>query len=124
MVRSIFARWERGDFSSADWMHPEIEFVGAEGTAVQGVSGVGSRWGDFLDSWDHFVALADEFLDAGDDQVLVFVRFQGRGRGSGTPIEAFSGANLFTIRDGKVLRLVLYTDKKVALEAAGLTAQA
>src|SRR4051794_1052748 len=117
---SIFAAWGRGDFTSADWADPDIEFVGADGVVARGTDETVGRWSDFLDAWDHFVVLADEIVEATDDRVLVMVRFQGQGRGSGTPIADFSGANLFTLRDGKVTRLVLYTDRKAALEAAGL----
>src|SRR5450755_1920365 len=31
LVRSIFADWERGDYRSGEWAHPEIEVVFADG---------------------------------------------------------------------------------------------
>ena len=76
---------------------------------------------EFLGAWDHFATEPERFIDVGDDRVLVLVRFQARGRASGTPTTAFSGGQLFTLRDGKVVRLVLFSNRTEALEAAGLS---
>jgi ketosteroid isomerase-like protein len=61
---------------------------------------------------------ADQFIPAGDS-VLVPGRLVGRGRGSG--IEAAQRLfQVWTLRDGKAVRLVSYTDMASARAAAGI----
>jgi ketosteroid isomerase-like protein len=121
MVRSILADWARGDYSSVDWADADIVFRGGDGSESRGLDELGHLWGEFLTAWDHFATTPERFIDAEGDRVLVLVRFEGRGRASGTPTTAFTGGQLFTLRGGKVVRLDLYTSTRDALEAAGLS---
>ena len=50
LVRSIYAAWERGDFGSAEWADPEIEYVivgGPVSGAWQGLDGMAEERGVF-----------------------------------------------------------------------------
>jgi ketosteroid isomerase-like protein len=40
LVRSLYANWERGDFSSTDWADPEIEYAMVEGPSPGSWKGV------------------------------------------------------------------------------------
>jgi hypothetical protein len=60
-------------------------------------------------------------LDAGD-RVVAFVRYSGRGRESGIEIAGMgTDAQVWTLRNGKALRVELYGGTSDALEAAGLS---
>jgi len=86
LVRSICAAWERGDFSSAEWAHPEIEFVLTGGPVEgswTGLAGMAEGFRHFLNAWDESRLEADEYREVDDERVLVVVRLCGRGKTSG-----------------------------------------
>ncbi len=58
------------------------------------------------------------FVDI-DDRVVVTVRLRGRGRGSGVEVDA-RFYDVFTLRDGKIVRMDQFTERSEALGAAGL----
>jgi len=126
LVRSIYADWERGDFSSAEWAHPEIEFVRVasfEGrVSTTGLAGMAANFREFLVAWEHYRAEAKEYRELHDERVLVFFRTTGRGKTSGLELRELQveGAVLFEVHDGKVTRLVLYRDGDRALADLGL----
>src|SRR5438552_10386130 len=54
LVPSIYAAWERGDFTSVEWAHPEIELVAADGAAPGsgvGLAAMAEGMRDFLSAW-------------------------------------------------------------------------
>jgi ketosteroid isomerase-like protein len=125
VVRSIFAAWERGDYSSAEWAHPEIALVIADGPTPgrwTGVAAMAETWREALRAFEELHTEDDEYRALDDERVLVLVHFSGRGRTSGLELGdvQMRGANLFHVRDGKVTRLVLYWDRERALADVGL----
>ncbi len=126
LVRSIYADWQRGDFSHVEWAHPDIELVWADGPEPgrwTGLADVSARWRDFASTWERYHIETDEFRELDDGRVLVLTRVGGRGKTSGLDLTRMvtSGANLFDLRDGKVLRYVSYYDRDRALADLGLT---
>jgi ketosteroid isomerase-like protein len=131
LVRTIYAGWERGDFfGSADWAHPEIEFVRMEApedaSPSKGLAGMADSFRDFLSAWADYRAEAVEYRELDDERVLVLVRQSGRGKTSGLEVGQLGvrGATLFQISGGKVTRLVLYWDRARALADLGLSSKA
>jgi ketosteroid isomerase-like protein len=122
LVRSILAAWERGDYSSTEWAHPEIEFVvhdGPDPGIWKGLAEMTESWRSQVSAWEAFDAAADEVRQLDDERVLVLSHFSGRAKTSGLEVGQ-KGAELFHIRDGKVTRLVTYWERERALADLGL----
>jgi ketosteroid isomerase-like protein len=125
LVRSIYAAWERGDYSSAEWADPEIEFVYADGPSPgswTGLASMAERWRDWLIAWEDFRTGAQGYRELDGERVLVFSHFSGRGKTSRLELgqSQTKQANVFHVRDGKVTRFVVYWDRERALADLGL----
>jgi ketosteroid isomerase-like protein len=128
-VRSIYAAWERGDFSSAEWADPEIEYVhsgdGPEPGVWTGLAGMAQGFRDWVSAWEEFRIEADEYRELDDERVLVLTHAGGRGKTSGLEVGQMraDGASVFHVRGGKVTRLVVYVDRETGLADLGLSEQ-
>jgi ketosteroid isomerase-like protein len=129
LVRSIYAASARGEYGSADWADPDIEYVFADGPepgSRMGLTQMASGMGEMLSAWEDFRIEADEYRELDDERVLVLLHYSGRGKRSGLEIDALStrGAELVYVNDGRVTRIVVYRDRERALADLGLAPEA
>jgi ketosteroid isomerase-like protein len=125
-MRSIYATWERGDFGSAEWAHPEITYVFADGPTRgtwTGVDGMAEAEREFLRAWEDCRIEAEEYRELDAERVLVLQRFTGRGKASGLELGGMrtDSAAVYEIREGKVTRIDFYWDRQRALVDLGLS---
>ena len=115
LVRSIFERWEEGDFSSAEWADPEIQFAWADGPSParwSGLVGMAEGMRELLSAWEGYRVRADAYEELDGERVLVIVQARGRGKTSGIELGDATGqvrgANVFALRDGLVTSIACY----------------
>jgi len=125
LVRSILAEWERADFRSVSWAHPDIEYTlvgGPEPGTWKGLAEMTISVRDFMSAWDDYGIEAQKYRELDGERVLVLVRLRGRGKASGLDLGAMhaNGAEVWHVRDGKVTRLIMYWDRDRAFAELGL----
>jgi ketosteroid isomerase-like protein len=116
-------------FSSAEWAHPEIEFVIPDGPSPgrwTGLAAMADAWRDFLRAWEEYRPQVEQYCQLDGERILVLTHRSGRGKTSGMDLAriSLSGANLFHIRNGKVTQAVFYWDRERALADLGLDSDA
>jgi ketosteroid isomerase-like protein len=126
IVRRVFDALERPDAGVRALWHPDVEFdvsrdiwgalVG--GGRYRGVEGVRSWMLDLYSAWETMDLNCDELIDAGE-HVIAVLSVRGRGRVSGIELE-YRPAGVWTLRQGKIVRVVWLPTRDEALDAVGL----
>jgi ketosteroid isomerase-like protein len=126
IVRRIYAGWADGDMRAAvDLFDPEAVFESfmpdsSERVVCRSPEEIKGFMREWFATWSEYRILGDEFLEVGSDQVLVLGRQAGIGTQSGVAVEG-PHHSVWTFENGRVVRLVVETDRQRALEAAGLS---
>jgi ketosteroid isomerase-like protein len=122
VVRRAHAEFERGNFWVPEFFDAGVRVVWLSAIGVEdqtvGLPGMSRVMIDWMQSWEQVSLVAERFIDAGD-QVVVIGDWRGRGKASGVVSNWRHGA-VWTLRDGKVISLVSYSDPADALKAVGL----
>ena len=74
------------------------------------------EWTAAFDDWAIEVI---DIHDAGDDRVVGVLRQRGRPKSTGVSVD-MRYAQVFTVRDGKQVRMEMYNDPDEALQAVGI----
>jgi ketosteroid isomerase-like protein len=124
LVRMFVDAFNRHDVESlAGYYDPDVElheWPTAPGAgSYHGIDGVRSALDNWFEVWEWMRVEVVDLVDAGD-RVLVTLDQVAKGRGSEVEVEIRS-YNVYAFRDGKLLRIELFTEREPALEAAGLT---
>ena len=98
---------------------PAIVWNPAPQPAEQGRDATRASIERWEEEWEDYEEVPEDFV-ATDDRVVVTVRFRARGRQSGVGVNTRL-YEVFTLREGKIVRMDEFTDRAEALEAVGLS---
>ncbi len=124
LVRQTWEAWERGDFATAlanispdmvAYTDSRLPFP----DVYPGPAGLIRLQRDWAEGFDEVAVTTRQFIDAGEDKVVVRALHAARGAASGAPVETDIWYVL-TIHARKWVRADVFNDKGRAFEAAGL----
>ena len=104
----------RGLGPDFEWIVPDHP----EGAVRHGPEGVIEFFHEWVEPWED-LEIDWELEAAGPEAALATIQMSGRGRGSGVPAE-MQFFQLWTFRDGRAVRMEMFSDLDEARRAAGL----
>jgi ketosteroid isomerase-like protein len=123
IVRSVYEAANRGDWEGVFRdLDPGFELTtpaGLDAGVYRGRDECQGFWEEMLTAFEGYSLQPEEFLETGD-QVVVVVKSRLRPKGSSGDIERRT-ASVWTLREGKAVSAGIFRNPKEALEAVGLS---
>jgi ketosteroid isomerase-like protein len=124
VIKRALEAYRAGGFAAGrDFLHPDFELVRAgsqftESGTYRGYDAASRSMLDYIGAFEEYRAEPEEFIDAGEHVVVAQTEL-ARARTSSVELRERWYA-VFTLRDGKILRLQWFGDRAEALAAVGL----
>jgi ketosteroid isomerase-like protein len=130
LVRRVWEAWERRDRDALFALYdPAIVYDPGDAGPMElrslyhGHDGIRQFFRQWMEPFETFHSCAETFIDAGD-KVVVGSRQSGRGKTSGAEVEMPFFWNVYSIRNGLVIRIEVFKTKTDALAAASVSQDA
>jgi ketosteroid isomerase-like protein len=121
IVRELWEAYSRGDIERVIALSdPYVVLVTLEEGPLYGPDAVRANYARWMEAWREEPETTVEEVIGNGDHVVVIACFRGRGRGSGVRV-AERLYEVYTLRNGRVLRVDEFSDRDQALEAVGLS---
>jgi ketosteroid isomerase-like protein len=119
LIRRIYAAWEEGEIGR-EFLAEDVEWVNPpdalEPGLREGIEGFTLAMSRVFDVWKEMYVQPDRLFDHGSEVIMI-----GHIRGRGRQIELSQPhAQVWTVRDGKVVRFRWFSSGEEALKAVGL----
>jgi ketosteroid isomerase-like protein len=122
ILKPVYAEWDQGIYGGENpyaddvvlSLSPDFPDIGIE----PGLAGLIEAMRYWIRSWERpFIVHAEEFIDLGNDLVIVRGWWRGTSRSSGHVVQR-DAAHLWKMRDGKAIKLMLCLNEAEAREFA------
>jgi uncharacterized protein len=125
-ILAIYEAVSRGDWDAASrFVHPDFELTPPDRSPITGTHrGIEAVRGFFDEVWaafDEAQVDPEQIVDVGD-RILVFLVVVLQPQGSTAKVE-LRVAHVWAMQDGKAATCQIFAERKLALEAAGLSEQ-
>jgi ketosteroid isomerase-like protein len=101
-----------------DFKCTAIGYLDTDGETFEGVEGFRYMWLEWLRPWSSYRSEIEEWVDLGDDVLLLVHDFGCHA--VDTPEVRVTSASIWTVRDGKIVKIAFFADRSRALKAVGL----